>query len=234
MKKKSNAIKGTLIVGLLCLALFTMSVLIAPLNAVYADSPLRPKSFIIEVEGGTKVFYYTVSGEEDEEHLALGLYYNTGENIYLIEEGHNYIDEHNFVLSADGMNFAFLPWSPCSWTPIIKNLNGTAIMLFTNGQLQKTYAVKKVLKDPYRGDYSVSHVSWENTQKRNYDPTKNELTVVANDNTSTTFNLGTGKIVSSHSPVTLYFTLFIVLLCLVIAHTVFLHIKRKRKASNKT
>ena len=102
---------------------------------------MSPESFVIEVEGGAKTFYFTVSGEEDEEHLASGLYHNTGESIYLLEEGYRYFHESSFVLSADGMSFAFLPWASCGWIPIIKNLNGTAIMFFNNGQLQKTYAV---------------------------------------------------------------------------------------------
>ena len=102
-----------------------------------------------------------------------------------------------------------------------------------HGQLQKTYAVKKVLKNPYSGDYSVSHVSWENTQKRNYDPTKNELTVVAKDKFTTTFDLGTGEIVGSHSLVPLCFILIVEALCLIIALIVYLHIKRQRKANDK-
>ena len=233
MKKKSNTTKGKLIIGLLCLSLFAMSVLITPLNVVYADSPMPPESFVIEVEGGTKIFYYTVSGEEDEEHLASGLYHNTGENIYFLEEGHHHFYESSFVLSADGMSFAFLPWASSGWTPIIKNLNDTAIMFYNNGQIQKTYAVKKVLKNPYCGDYSVSHVSWENTQKRNYNPIKNELTVVAKDKSTTTFDLSTGEIIDSHTLVPLYFILIAVSLCFITALIVYLRIKRQRKANDK-
>ena len=158
----------------------------------YADDPAPYVSFKIEFEEGNKIFYMTLADEETEEQLKTGLYYKTGENIYLFEKDYCFY-ENSMVFSNDGLCFAYFPWASSKSRLIIKDRSGTAIMFFKEGALLKEYAVKEVLKIAWAGSYSVSHVSWEKTDKRKFNPETNILSVTAKDSFKYIFDITTGN-----------------------------------------
>ena len=164
----------------------------------YADSPAPQVSYKIELEDGNKVFYMTVRGEEDGEYLPSGLYYNTGENIYLIESEYFYSYESSTILSDDGLCFASLPWA--SYRYEHDRLDGIAIQFFKNGVLIKEYATGQLLRNARKAEYSVSHMTWEKWQERRFDSSGNLLYVTTNDGIEYCFDLSTGLATGKNKP----------------------------------
>ena len=162
----------------------------------YADSPAEYVSFKIEFEDGNKIFYMTLPDEETEEQLKTGLYYSTGENIYLFEKNYSFY-ESDMVFSNDGLCFAYFPWATSEFNPDKRDLTGTAIMFFRNGTLIREYTVGQVLKNANEGVYSVSHVSWEKYEERKFVSSEDILFVTARDNKWYRFYIRTGEIIQS-------------------------------------
>ena len=170
---------------------------------VSADDPAPETSYQIEIDNGNKIFcmypVWDADNENSEDYLKSGLYYNTSplENIYLINspDGSNprYFYEWDLVFSEDGICFAHLPWT---WTSTLFKIErgGPTVEFYKNGSLTEQYFLPDVAKNASKLDFSVSHVSWENRELRNFDAESNILSVTAKDGITTKFDLTTGNI----------------------------------------
>jgi len=170
----------------------------------YADSPAPETPYEIVLQGGDKIFYMTPSSnridpglEVSEERMQVksGLYYTTPlENIYYV----NRYFYQSILLSDDGICFAYIEWASAKG---MNDLSGEAIGFYKNGVKIKSYKVSDLLKDKKKADFSVSHVMWEDGQKREYDIAKNTLTVTAKDGCVYAFDIKTGQMIAGSSNV---------------------------------
>lgn len=194
------------ITALLCVAVFfAAGGLVVP---TFADSLAPQSSYKIELENGEKFFYMRgseLTEEDDEDFLDLdsGLYFSdTLENIYTIEPVISYekaypryIYQTSLVISQDGMCFANLPWTANQGIGCVSK-SGTAVEFYNNGSLIKQYDLSDLTKNKLKFKYSVSHVLWENRDKREFDASNNTLSVTTLNNKTVIFDLTSGSIVS--------------------------------------
>jgi|GEM_PF-1943195 len=177
-----------------------------------ADSIASPEPYSIPLEGGNKILCITPTDRElhgkNKSYPKSGLYYNENppRNIYYFDdylhEYNSYLHESCFVYSNDGMAVALIPWAQNrSWHHQSRQFEGPAegeaILFFKNGAFLKSYTVGELIRDGTKAKFSVSHVEWENTQERKFDPETNVLSVTAKDGTRTNLDLNTGSVLFS-------------------------------------
>ncbi|MCL2518968.1 MAG: hypothetical protein FWF15_10440 [Oscillospiraceae bacterium] len=195
---------------------------------VSADEQVEQKPYQIEFENGKKIFYmypcytYNENGISDDNWLKSGLYYNTDplENIYLINLEYNsnryYFYERELVFSDDGIYFANIPWAQSDYP---STTDGTAIEFYENGLGIKKYIVADLVKNKLKLKYTVSHIYWEQNEKREFDAVNNILSVTTNDNITYKFDLTTGNIIDKIPNENFKFTIIIlstIILCIFI------------------
>ncbi|MEL7623104.1 MAG: hypothetical protein AAGU12_05895 [Clostridiales bacterium] len=171
-------------------------------SPAYADTKAPATPYTILLDDGNKIFHMTPLGQENEEQLKSGLYYNSDPlmNIYYIPEDERfnidyswgYFHNGNIFFSRDGLHFAYVG---VAHTKGWGDLKGTAIGFYQNGNLVKSYRVKDLIKDRSKVTFSVSSAWWEEWQKREYNEQENTLTVATKDGRIITFDITTGDIV---------------------------------------
>lgn len=168
----------------------------------YADTMAPAMPYTILLDDGNKIFHMTPLGQENEEQLKSGLYYNFDppENIYYIPEDERYNINYSWgyfykgsiFFSHDGLHFAYIG---SAHTKGWGDLKGTAIGFYENGNLVKSYAVKDLIKDRSKVTFSVSSAHWEEWRKREYSEQENMLTVATKDGRIITFDIISGEII---------------------------------------
>jgi len=156
----------------------------------------------IELENGKKIFYMTPPEYEKEGYPQTGLYYNTDppENIYLTRPYYNrilYFEVHNIKISNDGMYFAHFP--------IVRHgrVEESALEFYAEGKLIKEYKVLDLVKDESKLDHTSAGTFWRQRfnegqpTTRVFDADKNTLTLTTIDEITYTFDITTGKIIST-------------------------------------
>jgi len=189
-------------------ALCICAVALAAIIPVSADDIAAPAPYSILLEDGAKLLCITpTSGYLSELYKDApksGLYYNELplRNIYYFDdylhEYNSYLHESHLMCSADGMYAALIPWAQNQpWSHQTRQFEsrtgGEAILLFENGALIKSYTVGDFLKDESKARFSVSHVEWEDKEKRAFDPQSNVLTVTALDDLVYRIDITTGE-----------------------------------------
>jgi len=184
MKRKS------ILAPLLCIIL-TGSFVFTGTTYVLADTFPPPSPYKIVLGNGNLVFYMTPQWPWDTTSTtqpASGLYYNTDPPVQIYDVwGYFYQYSWNWqsiYLSNDGIYFVYFPWTPSTaegmwgWQSpgnTSSGLGGEAIGFYKNGSLIKLYSAGDLLKDRTKALFTVSHVLWENTEKREFNAKKNVL-----------------------------------------------------------
>lgn len=169
--------------------------------SVSADNIAEPTPYQIEFENGNKIFYmYPTGVADDESCLKSGLYHNTDplENIYLINmyaHMSKYFYQSNLIFSNDGIYFANMPWTSSQLDQSTEKYVGVALEFYANGRLVKQYDVSQLVEDSSTLKFSVSHVFWENYEKREFDEENNILSVTTSDNIIYKFDIASGDII---------------------------------------
>ncbi|MCL2798462.1 MAG: transposase zinc-binding domain-containing protein [Firmicutes bacterium] len=200
MANKLKAVAAiTMIMALVCAAV-SSGLFVGRTGSVFADSyaPMTPYS--VEFEDGDKVFY--MYGESQSAQS--GLYYSTGENIYLINTAEPdgsffyYMYESDLTFSSDGMSFTHTPWTSLSsgWFG-----GGLAIQFYNSGKIIKEYYVYNLVQKWYTLSYSVSHLMWEDWEVRSFDEATGILSMTTLDGRTYLLDITTGLTVEGSAEI---------------------------------
>lgn len=201
--------------------------------SAYADTMALPTPYTVILDNGDKIFYMTPRGEEDEKHLKSGLYYNTEPpvNIYYINDNERfninyswgYFYNGNIFFSRDGSHFAYIG---SAHTTGWRDLKGTAIAFYENGDLIKSYTVRELVRERSKVTFSVSSAWWEEWKEREHNQQDNTLTVTTKDGRVITFDITTGEIIHAAGGVSRILLTAIVISLIVLAAFVKRHMKK--------
>jgi len=212
-----NNIKRIILFALISILLISCITIVGVVN-VLSDTPAEQEPYIIELENSKKFFYMAPDSgfvkNKKYENLQSGLYYNTTppQCIYNVDFKSNPSKQYpwnyayeNIIISSDGTYFVDIPWAVTVSYKYddegnlinFDEIAMEAISFYKNGIHLKTYSVSDLLKDISKARFSVSHVQWENYQKREFDPKYNLLKITTNDDILYMFDITTGKIVDS-------------------------------------
>jgi len=189
--------------------IFLCCAFLAGINNISALSFADPMPYQIELEDGDKIFYMYICDTNDGDNihacmcLKSGLYYSTDpkENIYFIAPYINddininhshYFYESQLVFSSDGKYFAVFGVSPLG---LPEETRGTiAIAFYSNGRQFKKYT-QADLVEADGTSFSFSPVGWH--YERDFDPTKNIISVTTIEDTVYKFDITTGDIIDT-------------------------------------
>jgi len=176
---------------ILCATIISMCFLSTINLSAYTPPQMQP--YKIMLDGGNRVFCMTPAGQESDEHLRSGLYYNTDPplNIYYVS-GYFYHSpnsgQYGIMCSDDGTYFINFPR--------VLNLDNTAIEFFKNGTIIMSYTASFLLGDTINPTISMIPVPWENWYNREFNTKNNVLSVTTSAAQVYHFDVTTGELLS--------------------------------------
>jgi len=188
--------KSIISITLMCVMIFACAVTAA------ADSVAIAYPFTVELEGGSKVLCVTPRDwDGNEVQPKSGLYYNETplRNIYYFDESfyelNAYLHEVVMFCSNDGVYVAHIPWAELpEYGSGESQTSGKAVLIYKNGVLLKSYTVGDLIENERKLSFSVSHVNWEDSNKREFDAESNILTLTTLDKRVLRLDITTGEI----------------------------------------
>jgi len=151
--------------------------------SVKADTWPAPVPFEIRSYDGSRVFCFNPEAEESDERAVL---YDNSEPpnvIYTVKGLRSWAYKSNFYFSNDFQNFVFFP--PTGFD--------IAFEFYANGELQKTYYIKDLVKNIDKVPKSITTAGWRDFEE-SVIQNQNILTFKTFDGITYSFDIATGAI----------------------------------------
>lgn len=176
--------------------IFTIILYLIFLGKAFADMPIMPYSYKIEVGGGKYVFIMLaehskpLSTSTGKQYASSGLYLNDGSDNPIWT-----IDWYalKIYISSDSKHLVRMGEWPSLGKWRMPNVQQLAVAFYENGRLLKQYYIADLISRPLFLPRSVSHFTWK--KKELFNDGQGRLTIVTEENTEYVFDIKSGELI---------------------------------------